>query len=39
VRGVSREGHPLLLDYATSAIAFGKTRVAWHKGEAVPPGS
>ncbi|HDG9792020.1 TPA: malate/lactate/ureidoglycolate dehydrogenase [Raoultella planticola] len=30
---------PLLLDYATSAIAFGKTRVAWHKGEAVPPGS
>lgn len=23
---------PLLLDYATSAIAFGKTRVAWHKG-------
>lgn len=27
-----REGHPpLLLDYATSAIAFGKTRVAWHK--------
>ncbi|MGG8111034.1 malate/lactate/ureidoglycolate dehydrogenase [Klebsiella aerogenes] len=35
-----REGHPpLLLDYATSAIAFGKTRVAWHKGEAVPVGS
>ena len=35
-----REGQPpLLLDYATSAIAFGKTRVAWHKGEAVPPGS
>ncbi len=34
-----REGHPpLLLDYATSAIAFGKTRVAWHKGEAVAPG-
>ncbi|WP_406671721.1 malate/lactate/ureidoglycolate dehydrogenase [Raoultella terrigena] len=30
---------PLLLDYATSAIAFGKTRVAWHKGEAVPAGS
>ncbi|RXY52524.1 malate/lactate/ureidoglycolate dehydrogenase, partial [Klebsiella pneumoniae] len=28
-----RAGHPpLLLDYATSAIAFGKTRVAWHKG-------
>ncbi|POT58031.1 malate/lactate/ureidoglycolate dehydrogenase [Citrobacter amalonaticus] len=29
---------PLLLDYATSAIAFGKTRVAWHKGVAVPEG-
>lgn len=28
---------PLLLDYATSAIAFGKTRVAWHKGEPVAP--
>ncbi len=38
VRGVSRAGHPpLLLDYATSAIAFGKTRVARHKGEAVAP--
>lgn len=34
-----RAGHPpLLLDYATSAIAFGKTRVAWHKGVPVPPG-
>lgn len=34
-----RAGHPpLLLDYATSAIAFGKTRVARHKGEAVAPG-
>ncbi|GHK50992.1 hypothetical protein KPZU09_07280 [Klebsiella pneumoniae] len=33
-----RAGHPpLLLDYATSAIAFGKTRVARHKGEAVAP--
>lgn len=29
---------PLLLDYATSAIAFGKTRVAWHKGEPVALG-
>jgi uncharacterized oxidoreductase len=29
---------PLLLDYATSAIAFGKTRVAWHKGVCVPEG-
>ena len=26
---------PLLLDFATSAIAFGKTRVAWHKGLSV----
>lgn len=35
-----RVGHPpLLLDYATSAIAFGKTRVAWHKGVPVPAGS
>ncbi|MDU4361352.1 MAG: malate/lactate/ureidoglycolate dehydrogenase, partial [Klebsiella oxytoca] len=35
-----RTGHPpLLLDYATSAIAFGKTRVAWHKGVPVPAGS
>ncbi|MFS8062267.1 malate/lactate/ureidoglycolate dehydrogenase [Klebsiella michiganensis] len=35
-----RAGHPpLLLDYATSAIAFGKTRVAWHKGVQVPAGS
>ncbi len=35
-----RAGHPpLLLDYATSAIAFGKTRVAWHKGVPVPAGS
>lgn len=34
-----REGQPpLLLDYATSAIAFGKTRVAFHKGESVPDG-
>ena len=34
---LSRAGPPLLLDYATSAIAFGKTRVAPHKGEAVAP--
>lgn len=27
-----KDNFPLLLDYATSAIAFGKTRVAWHKG-------
>lgn len=33
-----KDNFPLLLDYATSAIAFGKTRVAWHKGVPVPPG-
>lgn len=33
-----KDKFPLLLDYATSAIAFGKTRVAWHKGVPVPPG-
>lgn len=27
-----KDNFPLLLDYATSAIAFGKTRVARHKG-------
>lgn len=29
---------PLLLDFATSGIAFGKTRVAWNKGHHVAPG-
>ncbi|MGR2856000.1 malate/lactate/ureidoglycolate dehydrogenase [Erwinia sp. 1181_3] len=29
---------PLLLDFATSGIAYGKTRVAWNKGVNVPPG-
>ncbi|MBC3946802.1 malate/lactate/ureidoglycolate dehydrogenase [Erwinia persicina] len=29
---------PLLLDFATSGIAFGKTRVAWNKGIDVAPG-
>lgn len=29
---------PLLLDFATSGIAFGKTRVAWNKGLEVAPG-
>ncbi|MBP2170282.1 putative oxidoreductase [Erwinia toletana] len=34
-----RDGQqPLLLDYATSGIAFGKTRVAYNKGHAVAPG-
>lgn len=29
---------PVLLDFATSAIAMGKTRVAYNKGESVAPG-
>lgn len=29
---------PLVLDFATSRIAFGKTRVAYNKGLHVPPG-
>jgi hydroxycarboxylate dehydrogenase B len=29
---------PFLLDFATSVIAQGKTRVAHNKGESVPPG-
>jgi uncharacterized oxidoreductase len=29
---------PLILDFATSMIAQGKTRVAFNKGEPVPPG-
>ncbi len=34
-----REGQPpLLLDFATSGIAFGKTRVAYNKGVQVAPG-
>lgn len=33
-----KDKDPLLLDFATSAIAFGKTRVAWHKGQHVPEG-
>lgn len=33
-----RAGKPLLLDFATSGIAFGKTRVAFNKGQPVAPG-
>lgn len=37
--GVPLPGRPpLLLDFATSMIAQGKTRVAYNKGEAVPEG-
>lgn len=35
-----REGKPpLVLDFATAGIAVGKTRVAYNKGETVPPGN
>ncbi len=30
---------PIVLDFATSAVAHGKVRVAYNKGVAVPPGS
>ena len=37
--GVSLPGEaPFILDYATSAVAQGKLRVAHNKGEKVPPG-
>lgn len=34
-----RDGDPLVLDYATSAIAQGKARVAYNKKVDLPPGS
>jgi hydroxycarboxylate dehydrogenase B len=38
--GIPRTGRdPLLLDFATSAIALGKARVAYNKKVPVPPGS
>ncbi|MBD0316849.1 MAG: malate/lactate/ureidoglycolate dehydrogenase [Nitrospiraceae bacterium] len=30
---------PLIIDFATSRLAMGKVRVAFNKGESVPPGS
>ena len=37
--GVPLKGRaPLILDFATSTIAQGKVRVAYNKGEALPPG-
>ena len=36
---VRKDRPPLLLDFATSAIAQGKARVAYNKGVPVPPGS
>lgn len=34
-----RDGPPIVLDMATSAVALGKVRVAYHKGTAVPDGA
>jgi uncharacterized oxidoreductase len=37
--GIPRPGaEPILLDFATSAIAYGKARVAYNRKEKVPPG-
>ena len=36
---IPTEGEPIILDMATSAIAYGKARVARMKGIDVPPGS
>jgi len=36
--GVPNGETPLILDFATSRMAHGKARVAFNKGEAVPPG-
>ena len=33
-----KDKDPVVLDFATSRIAQGKTRVAYNKGEALPPG-
>ncbi len=30
---------PLVLDFATSTVAYGKTRVAYNQGKTVPPGA
>lgn len=37
--GIPREPHPVVLDYATSAIAVGKVKVALANGKPVPEGS
>jgi uncharacterized oxidoreductase len=36
--GVPHAPHPLVLDYATSAIAYGKVRVAFEEGRRAPQG-
>jgi len=37
--GIPRGNEPILLDFATSRIAQGKTRVAFNRGEPLPPGN
>ncbi|MCB1885226.1 MAG: malate/lactate/ureidoglycolate dehydrogenase [Geminicoccaceae bacterium] len=37
--GLPAEGAPVVLDMATSAIAYGKARVARNRGDAVPEGA
>jgi hydroxycarboxylate dehydrogenase B len=38
--GIPRPGaEPIMLDFATSAIAHGKVRIAYNKGVKVPPGA
>lgn len=38
--GIPRKGHePVIVDFATSRLAHGKVRVAYNKGEDVPPGT
>lgn len=38
--GIPRKSHePVIVDFATSRLAHGKVRVAYNKGENVPPGT
>ncbi len=37
--GIPRRGEPIVLDFATSRIAQGKARVAFNRGESLPPGN
>lgn len=35
----AQRAQPIVLDFATSRIALGKVRVAWHKGQTLAPGT
>jgi hydroxycarboxylate dehydrogenase B len=37
--GIPRGAEPIVLDFATSRIAQGKARVAFNRGESLPPGN